>query len=263
MPSVVGSTACRSAARPISLSARTGLGPRVIFRTRPRAPMNAFCSSIRSAKRSRRLRPSPVNKIRSSHVPATKRRSHASIGFGSGASRMATRGQRITRAPRCSKSCASTSSSRVSGTATVLPANSATTAVKLAAQMGFRGALMDRRAVRHRRLAPPVASSPAAFRLALRKLARKPRSPADGAVDVTVDGLGAYAVLRRSPVPSARRSAGETIPWQGGPRCRRAGRRTLDLRASQLARPGPPVGAVRAIGVDTSVRTTSRWIVER
>ena len=81
MPSVVGSAACRSAARPISLSARTGLGPRVIFgrdrelrRTRPAA---RYAPETEEAPQA-----FPVNKTRSSHAPATNRRSHASIGVG-------------------------------------------------------------------------------------------------------------------------------------------------------------------------------------
>jgi hypothetical protein len=70
---------------------------------------------------------------------------------------------------------------------------------------------------------------------------------------VTVDGLGADAVLRVLQFhppgdllgrPSHGKAVFDAGAQVGG---------TLDLRASQLARPGPPVGAVRAIGVDASV----------
>lgn len=47
IPSVVGSTACRSEARPTSLSARTGFGSADLFRMRPRASTNASCSLVR------------------------------------------------------------------------------------------------------------------------------------------------------------------------------------------------------------------------
>ena len=70
-----------------------------------------------------RRRPSPVLRMRSSKAPAASARAKASTGCGSGASRMATSGQRTTAAPRRSRSEANTSSSRVSGTATVRPAN--------------------------------------------------------------------------------------------------------------------------------------------
>src|SRR5512132_915963 len=70
---------------------------------------------------------------------------------------------------------------------------------------------------------------------------------------MTVDGLGADAVLRVLQFhppgdllgrPSHGKAVLDAGAQVGG---------TLDLRASQLARPGPPVGAVRAIGVDASV----------
>ena len=47
IPSVVGSRACRSEARPTSLSARTGFGSADLFRMRPRASTNASYSPVR------------------------------------------------------------------------------------------------------------------------------------------------------------------------------------------------------------------------
>jgi hypothetical protein len=70
---------------------------------------------------------------------------------------------------------------------------------------------------------------------------------------MTVDGLGADAVLRVLQFhppgdllgrPSHGKAVLDAGAQVGG---------TLDLRASQLARPGPPVGAVRTIGIDASV----------
>lgn len=66
---------------------------------------------------------------------------------------------------------------------------------ELAAQMGFGWPLMDRRAVRDRRLAPTVAPSPAALRLALREEPRQARAPTARAVDVALEGLHADRML--------------------------------------------------------------------
>src|SRR3989440_9666736 len=125
MPAVVGGCAGRSGFMPSSRSARAGFGPRVILRTRPRDSRKPACSrgSCRSMQPRMRRRPSPVVRIRSSQAPPAKARANARTGAGSGASRIATSGQRTTLAPRRSSMAANTSSSRVSGTAMVRPAS--------------------------------------------------------------------------------------------------------------------------------------------
>src|SRR5256885_939970 len=125
MPAVVGGCAGRSGFMPSSRSARAGFGPRVILRTRPRDSRKPACSrgSCRSMQPRIRRRPSPVVRIRSSQAPPAKARANARTGAGSGASRIATSGQRTTLAPRRSSMAANTSSSRVSGTAMVRPAS--------------------------------------------------------------------------------------------------------------------------------------------
>src|SRR5205814_1526280 len=124
-PAVVGVGAGRSGFKPSSRSARAGLGRRVILRTgasASRKPARS-CGSCRSMQARMRRRPSPVVRIRSSQEPPAKARANARTGAGSGASRMATSGQRTTLAPRRSSIAANTSSSRVSGTAMVRPAS--------------------------------------------------------------------------------------------------------------------------------------------
>lgn len=64
-----------------------------------------------------RRHPSPVSRIRSSNNPCASSRLHRMTGAGSGASQMATSGQRTTWAPCRSSIAANTSISRVSGTA--------------------------------------------------------------------------------------------------------------------------------------------------
>src|SRR3569623_983204 len=120
-PSVVGCSAARSLRKPTSRSALAGLGPRVTLRTSPSCRMKSCFRPARSAKPSRRRRPSPVNRITSSILPLMKRCSHATTGAASGASRMLTSGQRNVAAPRLSSISAKRSSSRVSGKAIVRP----------------------------------------------------------------------------------------------------------------------------------------------
>ena len=124
---------------------------------------------------------------------------------------------------------------------------------ELAAKMGLCRALVDRRAVGDGGLAPAVASSPAALRLALREQARQPRPSPGRAVGVAIDELGADAVLRSVELhpprdllrgPSHGKAILDVDAQAGGAR---------DLRAAQLARPGPAVGAVRSVAVDAPV----------
>src|SRR5262249_37323374 len=124
MPSVVGSSAGISAFKPISRSARTGFGPRVILRVARSTLRKADSKSVRRAKPSSRRSPSPVINTRSSHAPFTKRPSQASTGFASGASRMAIIGQGIASAPYSCSMRISWPSSRVSGTTIRRPLSS-------------------------------------------------------------------------------------------------------------------------------------------
>jgi hypothetical protein len=67
---------------------------------------------------------------------------------------------------------------------------------ELAAQMRSGRPLMDRDAVRDGRIAPAVAPSPTALRLALREKTGQPRPPPGRAIGMAIDGLGADRVLR-------------------------------------------------------------------
>src|SRR3984893_3091131 len=118
-PSVVGSSARRSDLSPSSRSARSGFGPRVILRAARNPSRKTGSSSNRCAKPCNRRNPSPVNNTKSSNG---RRISQSRTGAGSGASRIATSGQRRGSAPCSSNMCASRSSSRVSGRAMRRPA---------------------------------------------------------------------------------------------------------------------------------------------
>ena len=124
---------------------------------------------------------------------------------------------------------------------------------ELAAKMGLCRALVDRRAVGDGGLAPAVAPSPAALRLALGEQPRQPRSPAGRAVGVAVDGLRTDPVLRSVELhpprdllrgPSHGKAVLDLHAKAGGAR---------DPRAAQLALPGPPRGAVRPVAVGAPV----------
>ena len=124
---------------------------------------------------------------------------------------------------------------------------------ELAAKMSLCRPLMDRRPVGDGGLAPAVSSPPAALRLALCEQPRQPRAPAGRAVDMAVDGLRADRVFRfvelHPPGDLLRRPSHGKAVFDVGAQAGGA----LDLRAPQLARPGPALGAVRPVAVDASV----------
>jgi len=121
-PSVVGVSARTPGFSPISRSARAGFGPRVIVRIRPSASRKPGSIPARSAIPRNRRNPSPVISTRSSNGAAIARRSQASTGAGSGASTIATSGQRRVSAPCSSSIRPSRSSSRCSSSAMHRPA---------------------------------------------------------------------------------------------------------------------------------------------
>jgi hypothetical protein len=93
----------------------------------------------------------------------------------------------------------------------------------------------------------PVSPPAAPLCLALGEIARQPGAPANRAVDVSVDGLGADAVVHCIELhpsgdlfrrPSHGKAVSDVIAKAGG---------ALQLRTAQLADPGHPIGAVRSI----------------
>src|SRR5262245_53491248 len=115
-PCDVGAGAAKPGARAISLNARTGLGPRVIERTRPSAATKAAAPvSLRNReKTAQALACEPDDVLERAGDELFDQASHSAV---SSRSRICTRGQRKAVA----KSSAKKSSSRLSGTRIVSP----------------------------------------------------------------------------------------------------------------------------------------------
>jgi hypothetical protein len=124
---------------------------------------------------------------------------------------------------------------------------------ELAAKVGLCRTLVDRSAVRDRRLSPTIAAASTALRLALCKEAMQPGASTRRAADVTIDGLRAEPLLRSIEFhppcdlpgrPTHGKAVLDVDAQAGG---------AHDSGAAQLAGPSTARGAVGPVSLDAMV----------